>query len=118
MKDLVRSFGKGLTTLFVAAVLGWALVLIILPQLAMLEMALTKPVRQLDSSIVGSLERDAASCVNILGQYAEPDTPASENGRDGGAVDVGHGCTYVERGCRASVHSAMRPRHDPKTVGA
>ena len=80
MKDLVRSFGKGLTTLFVAAVLGWALVLIILPQLAMLEMALTKPVRQLDSSIVGSLERDAASCVNILGQYAEPDTPASENG--------------------------------------
>jgi UDP-2,3-diacylglucosamine pyrophosphatase LpxH len=28
------------------------------------------------------------------------------------------GCTYVKRGCRASVHSAMRPRHDPKTVGA
>lgn len=80
MKDLVRSFGKGLTAVFLAAVLGWALVLIILPQMAMLEKALTKPARQLDSSIVGSLERDSANCVNILGQYAEPDTPAPDNG--------------------------------------
>ncbi len=80
MKDLVRSFGKSLTAVFLAAVLGWALVLIILPQLAMLEKALTKPTRQLDSSIVGSLERDAANCVNILGQYTEPDAPAPNNG--------------------------------------
>ncbi len=80
MKDLVRGFGKGLTAIFIAAVLGWALVLIILPQIAMLEKALTKPARQLDSSIVGSLERDAANCVNILGQYAEPDAPAPDNG--------------------------------------
>ena len=80
MKDLVRSFGKALTAVFVVAVLGWALVLIILPQVVMLEKALTKPARQLDSSIVGSLERDAATCVNILGQYAEPEAPAPDNG--------------------------------------
>jgi spermidine/putrescine transport system permease protein len=77
MKDLLRNFGKGLTAVFLTAVLGWAVVLIILPQMAMLEKALTKPARQLDSAIVGSLERDAASCVNILGQYA---TPAPETG--------------------------------------
>lgn len=80
MNDLVRSFGKGLTAVFFAAVLGWALVLIILPQLTMLEKALTKPARQLDSSIVGSLERDAADCVNILGQFVDPVTPAPDNG--------------------------------------
>jgi spermidine/putrescine transport system permease protein len=80
MSDMVRSFGKGLTTAFFVAVLGWALMLIILPQIAMLEKALTKPARQLDSSIVGSLERDAANCVNILGQYAEADAPAPDNG--------------------------------------
>lgn len=79
MSDLVRSFGKGLTAVFLAAVFGWALVLIILPQIAMLEKALTKPARQLDSSIVGSLERDAADCVNILGQYAEPGAPVPDN---------------------------------------
>jgi spermidine/putrescine transport system permease protein len=80
MIDMVRSFGKGLTAVFFAAVLGWALMLIILPQIAMLEKALTKPARQLDSSIVGSLERDAANCVNILGQYAAPDAPLPDNG--------------------------------------
>lgn len=72
MSDLVRSFGKGLTAVFVVAVLGWALLLIILPQVTMLEKALTKPARQLDSSVVGSLERDAANCVNILGQHSAP----------------------------------------------
>lgn len=79
MRDLIRSFGAGLSAVFILAVLGWALFLIILPQVAMLEKALTKPARQLDSSIVGSLERDAADCVNILNQYAVPEVPASDN---------------------------------------
>ena len=81
MKELARSFGRGLVTLFFGAVVVWALVLIILPQLAMLERSLTKPKRQLDSSIAAQLERDAANCINILGQYATPDdVPASDGG--------------------------------------
>jgi spermidine/putrescine transport system permease protein len=80
MNALFRSYGKFLVTVFFGAVLAWGLVLIILPQLAMLESALTKPKRQLDSSIVGSLERDAATCVNILRQYAVPVEPEPENG--------------------------------------
>ncbi len=72
MSDLIRSFGRGLVVLFFGAVLVWALLLIILPQLAMLERAMTTPKRQLDSSIAAQLERDAATCVNILAQYEKP----------------------------------------------
>ncbi|WP_299500046.1 ABC transporter permease [uncultured Roseobacter sp.] len=81
MTDLIRGYGRGLVAVFVGAVLVWGLVLIILPQLAMLERALTKPKRQLDSSIAAQLERDAFNCISILGQYAEaPDTPAQSGG--------------------------------------
>ena len=80
MRDLISSFGKGLTSVFFAAVVIWALMLIILPQLTMLEKALTKPLRQLDSSIAGGLERDAADCANILGQYVEPTEGAVSTG--------------------------------------
>lgn len=80
MNGLFQSFGKGLTAIFFACVVAWALVLIILPQLAMLERAMTKPARQLDSSVAGSLERDAANCVNILGHYLEPTEASAESG--------------------------------------
>ncbi|MEH6647291.1 hypothetical protein [Sulfitobacter sp.] len=60
--------------------LAWGLVLIILPQLAMLEEAMTKPAHQLDSSVAGALERDAATCVGILGQYALSAEAPADNG--------------------------------------
>lgn len=81
MSELLRTYGKGLVAVFFTVVLGWALVLIILPQLAMLERALTKPKRQLDSSIAASLEQDAANCANILKQY---EAPAQSGASDGG----------------------------------
>ena len=81
MKDLLRGYGRGLVALFVAAILGWALVLIVLPQLTMLERAVTAPKRQLDSSIAGNLSRDAATCVAVLDGYkSEPEDAAPDSG--------------------------------------
>ncbi len=72
MKSLLRSYGRGLTALFVVAVLAWALVLILLPQLTMLERALVSPKRSLDSSLALTLRRDAATCINVLQGYLDP----------------------------------------------
>lgn len=83
MSGLLKGYGRGLVALFFGAVTAWALVLIILPQLAMLERALTKPKRQLDSSIAAQLERDASNCVNVLQAYATPLEP-SGTGQGGG----------------------------------
>ena len=80
MKGLLRGYGTGLVSVFFGSVLLWGLVLIVLPQLAMLERALTKPKRQLDSSIAAQLERDAANCVTILAQYTTSGDDAPENG--------------------------------------
>ena len=89
MKELVRGYGRGLVTAFFGAVLLWGLLLIILPQFVMLESALTKPKRQLDSSIVAQLERDAAACVSILAQYQTPAEP--EDGTEELAVPSASG---------------------------
>lgn len=81
MTELLRGYGKGLVAVFFGAVAIWGLVLIILPQVAMLERALTKPNRQLDSSIAAQLERDAFTCINVLQQHhAPPETAGSDGG--------------------------------------
>lgn len=80
MTGMLRSYGRALVTLFFGAALLWGLVLIILPQLAMLESALTKPKRQLDSSLVALLERDAANCADVLALYAEPEDTSADAG--------------------------------------
>ncbi len=80
MNALLRGYGRGLVAVFFGSVMLWALLLIILPQFVMLERALTKPKRQLDSSIAAQLERDAANCVAILAQYQTPVDPEPDNG--------------------------------------
>ncbi|QFT82322.1 Putrescine transport system permease protein PotH [Roseovarius sp. THAF27] len=80
MRELLRGYGKGLVAVFFGAVAIWALVLIVLPQLAMLERALTKPKRQLDSSIAAQLERDAFTCINVLQQHQAPSETVGANG--------------------------------------
>ncbi|MFC2967998.1 ABC transporter permease [Acidimangrovimonas pyrenivorans] len=72
MTDLIRGYGRGLVAVFVAAVLGWGLMLIVLPQLTMLERAVTPPKRALDSSVAAALERDARTCINVLKTYEKP----------------------------------------------
>lgn len=79
MNSLLRSYGRGLTAFFAVAVLAWALVLILLPQLTMLERALVAPKRSLDSSIALTLRRDAATCVNVLQGFLAP-PPAADTG--------------------------------------
>jgi ABC-type spermidine/putrescine transport system permease subunit I len=81
MSSLFNGFGRTLTFGFFLAVMVWGLMLIILPQLTMLERAVTPPKRQLDSSIALSLSRDAQTCISVLKTYqAAPST----NGNNGG----------------------------------
>ena len=88
MRALAATYGRALTTLFFAAALGWALVLIALPQAAMLERALTVPPRALDSTVVASLLRDARTCAGALegqrdrasGPEPESSAPAANGG--------------------------------------
>ena len=81
MKQLLDTYGRLLTAGFAMFVALWALCLIILPQVSMLERALTAPKRQLDSSIAGTLGRDANLCVSILKTYvAEPNTIKTNGG--------------------------------------
>lgn len=78
MNGLVRSFGRALATVFVAAVVIWAVVLIVAPQLTMVERALTAPKRALDSSVAASLVRDAQTCVSVL--KTKGNAPAASGG--------------------------------------
>ncbi|MCA8884138.1 MAG: ABC transporter permease [Rhodobacteraceae bacterium] len=81
MKALLRGYGAGLVALFFGAVAIWGLLLILLPQVTMLERALTKPKRTLDSSIAATLARDAETCISVLERYQPSDTaPASSGG--------------------------------------
>ena len=69
MKSLIKGYGVGLVMFFFGATAVWAALLIILPQVTMLERALTAPKRQLDSSIARSLQADAFTCINVLKTY-------------------------------------------------
>ncbi len=80
MSDLIRGYGRGLVWLFALCVALWGIVLIILPQLTMLERALTAPKRGLDSSIALTLRNDAQTCISVLGAYARPLAPAASSG--------------------------------------
>ena len=81
MKALLASYGRGLVTAFIAAVAIWACLLIVLPQLTMLDRALKPPRRALDSSVVATVIRDAQTCVSVLKTYREaPETPDPSGG--------------------------------------
>lgn len=83
MRALLQGYGRGLVIAFFGLALIWGLVLIILPQLTMLERALTPPKRQLDSSVALELRRDARTCVSVLDRHA---APAAAPGTGGLAV--------------------------------
>lgn len=82
MTALLKGYGHGLTWFFFAAVALWGLMLIILPQLTMLERAVTAPKRQLDSSIALRLSNDANTCISVLKTYQE--APAESGDKTGG----------------------------------
>ena len=100
MSGLLQGYGRGLTALFFACVALWALMLIVLPQISMLERAITAPKRALDSSVALSLSRDAQTCVSVLKTYENAPAPiAPANG--GMAVPSASGM---------AVPSASRPQ--------
>jgi len=72
MTSLLRGYGRGLVLAFFALVLIRGLVLIILPQLTMLESALTPPRQALGSSVALELRRDAQTCASVLDRYKDP----------------------------------------------
>lgn len=81
MRSLLRGYGAGLTALFFGAALVWGLLLIILPQLTMLERAVTPPARQLDSSIARQVSRDAGTCAALIRNHmAAEQAPAPAPG--------------------------------------
>ncbi|MGF1623377.1 MAG: ABC transporter permease [Alphaproteobacteria bacterium] len=79
MRKLARAYGRTLTTVFVSAAALWALLLIVLPQFNMLDMALRTPLRQLDSSIALTLMRDAQTCQTVLDAYRD-EAPETDTG--------------------------------------
>ncbi|MCR8549741.1 ABC transporter permease [Salipiger sp. P9] len=79
MSGLLRGYGRGLTLAFFAAAALWGLMLIILPQLTMLERAMTAPKRALDSSVAQMLVRDARTCISVLDTLT-PAAPAPSGG--------------------------------------
>ncbi|NHQ73797.1 ABC transporter permease [Roseovarius gahaiensis] len=128
MKSLLKGYGGPLTAFFFGAVLVWGLVLIILPQLTMLERAMTAPKRALDSSVALTLSRDAQTCISVLEiQDAAPDADASGAGMAvpsasgmsvpsatglavpsaGGATQAGATRPYILQCDRANTHVAL-----------
>lgn len=86
MSDLMRGYGRGLAIAFFGAVALWGLLLIVLPQLTMVDQALRAPLRQLDSNIADTLAIDAATCAQILERYETPEPEAG--GSSGGAGGI------------------------------
>lgn len=78
MNGLLQGYGRGLSALFFACVVLWAVMLIVLPQLSMLERAITAPKRALDSSVALSLSRDAQTCVSVLQTYETAPAPTGQ----------------------------------------
>jgi ABC-type spermidine/putrescine transport system permease subunit I len=93
MRELARLYGWPLTAFFAAAVLAWMFVLIVLPQVTMLERAVTAPPRALASTAAAQLKNDAMTCASILrAQQAAAAAPAPAGGvavtQAGGAMAV------------------------------
>ncbi len=97
MRSLVRSFGPALTAGFVLAVLVWSIVLILAPQWAMLDRALTAPKRALDSSVAASLAQDSLTCISVLDAHAASDAAAAA-GAGGLAVPSASGMAVPSMG--------------------
>ena len=118
MRGLLQGYGRGLTAVFFLAVALWALVLIVLPQLTMLERALTAPKRALDSSVAQVLGQDAGLCIAALERYAEAPAAAPSSGLAvpsasamgvpslGGATPAG-ARPYILQCDRATTHTAL-----------
>ncbi|MEZ5666530.1 MAG: ABC transporter permease [Alphaproteobacteria bacterium] len=79
MRRLIQAYGHGLTALFVSVTALWGVLLIILPQVSMLDSALRTPLRQLDSSIAYAVGQDAHTCRTVLESYRD-DTGADQDG--------------------------------------
>lgn len=79
MSQLLRTYGKLLTSVFVAAVLFWGLMLILLPQATIMERALIAPKRSLDSSVAQTLSNDASTCLTVLKTYETDDSTQPVN---------------------------------------
>ncbi len=90
MRDLARLYGWPLTALFAAAVLAWALALILLPQVTMVERAATAPPRAMASNAANQLASDAATCASILRAQHAAAGPgsAAAAAADGGGLAV------------------------------
>lgn len=109
MTELLRGYGRGLVALFFAAVALWALILIILPQITMLERAVTPPKRQLDSSIAFQLQRDAQTCISVLETHRDAEAAKPDDGGGGMAVPSMSGMAVPSASVMTNADAAMAP---------
>lgn len=74
-------YGRIIPWVIAAIIAIWALVLIVLPQLAIIATAFEAPKRQLPSAIAQTLNNDAGTCISILKQMAtDTETPKPSAG--------------------------------------
>ncbi|MEO1732217.1 MAG: ABC transporter permease [Pseudomonadota bacterium] len=102
MTGLLRAYGRPIVALFIGAVAFWTFVLILAPQLAVLERALTRPADTLSSSIVRHLEKDAANCSAFLQRILIEQTEPLQDD----AVGLG-----------VKTDRSMNPKQTPSTDG-
>jgi spermidine/putrescine transport system permease protein len=129
MKVLLASYGHGLVIAFITAVVIWACLLIVFPQLTMLDKALRLPRRALDSSVVATVIRDSLTCITVLQTWRDlpktPETPEPSGGLAspsmGGMAVVGDSgviLPYILQCDRASTESRFvrDPDAEPETL--
>ncbi len=88
MSDFFRAYGRLLGGGFLVAVAAWAVLLIVSPQLAIVERSITPPKRQLDSAIAGTLAADALTCRSVLQTYRDFDARAAGRESNSGGLAV------------------------------
>ena len=71
MQSLRNSFGDILSSVIFVLILLWGGLLIVGPQLSVLEEAMVRPERQLDSYIISNLASDADTCQLILNRIID-----------------------------------------------
>lgn len=91
MQSLRNSFGDILSSVIYVLILLWGGLLIVGPQLSVLEEAMVRPERQLDSYIISNLASDADTCQLILNRIIDENKKNTSSIQSGGLASPSFG---------------------------
>lgn len=91
MQSLRNSFGDILSSVIFVLILLWGGLLIVGPQLSVLEEAMVRPERQLDSYIISNLASDADTCQLILNRIIDENKKNTSSIQSGGLASPSFG---------------------------